>query len=168
MQRLSADDLIRCHRLVPHPEGGFYRETYRAGEMISKGNLPDHYQGGERHYSSAIYYLLREGEMSRLHRLVSDEVWHFYLGGPLTIAEIRDGGRVEEIVLGSHPALGQQQQHVVRGGTWFGAYPHGGAEYSFVGCTVAPGFDFADFEIGDRQELIQEFPTAREVIERLT
>jgi predicted cupin superfamily sugar epimerase len=168
VQPPSSDDFIRLHNLVPHPEGGYYRQTYRSEELLPGSTLPHRYNGGNRPYSTAIYYLLREGERSRLHRLASDEVWHFYSGGALTIAEIHPNGRVAEAVLGPNPIMGQQQQYVVRAGTWFGAYPHSGAAYSFVGCTVAPGFDFADFEMGERQQLMKEFPSAREVIERLT
>src|SRR5581483_7672215 len=98
MQLLSSDDLIRIHQLIPHPEGGYYRETYRSAELVLGSALPARCRGGDRLYSTAIYYLLREGEMSRLHRLLSDEVWHFYLGGPLTIGEIHAGGDVKQTV----------------------------------------------------------------------
>ena len=153
----SAADLIALHGLRPHPEGGFYRETYRSGGRTARG----------RRYSTAIYFLLPAGARSRLHRLKSDELWHFYLGGPLTVAQIHPGGRVERTVLGPDAAAGQTQQLVVPAGVWFGAYPEPGTSYSFVGCTVAPGFDFEDFEIADAAALLAEFPGAAALIKKL-
>jgi predicted cupin superfamily sugar epimerase len=157
----TAEELIRAYALQEHPEGGFFRESYRAGEKISTAS-------GERALSTAIYFLLKEGQVSRLHRIKSDEVWHFYSGGPLTVARIRADGAVEETLLGPDLAAGQQVQHVVPAGCWFGAYPAPGAGFSFVGCTVAPGFDFDDFELGGRGELLKEFPQAAGLIKKLT
>lgn len=152
----SAAELIELHGLRPHPEGGFYRETYRSGGRT-----------GGRCYCTAICFLLPAGAKSRLHRLKSDELWHFYLGGPLTVAQIRPDGAVVRAVLGPDPAAGHAQQLVVPAGTWFGAYPEPGTKYSFVGCTVSPGFDFEDFEFGNRAALLAEFPGAAALIKRL-
>lgn len=154
----SAADLIELHGLRPHPEGGFYRETYRSGGKTARG----------RCYSTAIYFLLPAGAKSRLHRLKSDELWHFYLGGPLTVAQILPDGSVERAVLGPDPAAGHAQQLVVPAGRWFGSYPEPGTKYAFVGCTVSPGFDFEDFEFGDRGALLAEYPGAAALIKRLT
>ncbi len=158
--------MIGAYQLKPHPEGGYFREVYRSGELIPESALPARYGGG-RCYSTAIYYLLPKGMKSRLHRIASDEIWHFYLGGPLRIVEIDREGAPRQVVLGPEFTNGQQLQHVVRAGTWFGAYPDPGSEFSFVGCTVAPGFEFADFELGRREALVHRYPQAKQLIEQL-
>ncbi|OGR42149.1 MAG: hypothetical protein A2X35_06705 [Elusimicrobia bacterium GWA2_61_42] len=157
----AADELIRTYGLQEHPEGGYFRESYRAA---GKTATP----AGERNFSTAVYFLLKAGQVSRLHRIKSDEVWHFYAGGPLIVARLLPNGGTEETVLGPDQGAGQKFQHAVPAGCWFGAYPAPGAEFSLVGCTVAPGFDFADFELGVRAELAGEFPRAKELIEKLT
>ena len=165
--RLTADELIRIHDLRPHPEGGYFRETYRSEESIPGACLPPRY-GGDRHYSTAIHYLLPSGATSRLHRLASDEIWHFYLGGPLTIVELRPDRSTEHVILGPDLHNGQRVQHVVKAGTWFGAYPNRGTEYCFVGCTVAPGFSFRDFQVARRRDLVEQFSREAKVIAKLT
>ena len=166
MTNVKINDLVELYNLEPHPEGGFYKETYRAGKFIPASNLPKH--GGDRSYSTGIYFLLTKGMFSSLHRLKSDEMWHFYLGGSLKVVQISPNGDVEEIILGQDVKSGQKVQHVVPAGYWFGAYPNDGSEYSFVGCTVAPGFDFGDFEMGNRGDLVKKFPGAKVIIEKLT
>ena len=161
MGNITAEELIRVLGLKAHPEGGYFRESYRA-----EGGTP--LPRGERNFSTAIYFLLKRGQASRLHRIKSDEVWHFYSGGPLAVARISPEGRAEETILGRDVAAGQKLQHVVPAGCWFGAYPVGGAKFSLAGCTVAPGFDFADLEMGGREGLLKEFPLAKELIEKLT
>lgn len=163
----SVDELIRSLDLKPHPEGGYYRETYRCDESIPHHCLPARFRG-YRPYSTAIFYLLPTGAVSRLHRIASDEVWHFYLGGPFTVVELKPDGSSDHVVLGPDIFGGQRLQHVVKAGTWFGAYPNAGTDYSLVGCTVAPGFDFADFEIAKRKKLLAKYPREKEIIERLT
>ena len=163
----SAEQLIRVHDLRPHPEGGYFRETYRSAETLPGKCLPARY-GGSRSYSTAIYYLLPSGSVSQLHRIASDELWHFYLGGPLTIAEFKANGSTDQVVLGQAVDQGQRLQHVVKAGTWFGAFPSQGSHYSFLGCTVAPGFDFLDFELATRTDLLIHYPDHREIITRLT
>jgi uncharacterized protein len=165
--QFTAEQLIRIHDLRPHPEGGYFRETYRSEESIPRSCLPPRYGGG-RNYCTAIYYLLPAHSVSRLHRIASDEIWHFYLGGPLTIVELKPDGSTDQVVLGPEVDRGHLLQHVVKAGVWFGAYPNPGSEYSLAGCTVAPGFDFADFEIASRQDLIEKYPRERETIARLT
>jgi len=164
---VTVKELVTIFDLKPHPEGGFFKETFRDLGSIPQKALPSRFKS-DRNFSTAIYFLLPEGTKSRLHRIASDEVWHFYLGDPLTIVQISPKGEVEKIVLGQNVKAGQKVQHVVPEGYWFGAYPNSGSRYSFVGCTVAPGFDFADFEIGKRPELLKQFPKAKEVIEFLT
>jgi predicted cupin superfamily sugar epimerase len=162
MNDVTVSDLVEIYDLQPHPEGGFYREVYRDEGVIPAATLPKH--GGDRNYSANIYFLIPEGKSSNLHRLKSDETWHFYLGGPLTIVQIMPDGTVEEVVLGRGVKNGQKLQHVVKAGVWFGAYPREGSGYSFVGCTVAPAFDFSDFELGKRDELLKQFSQAERAI----
>lgn len=151
--------LIEHFDLAPHPEGGWYRETYRSAGLIPGPELPEAF-GGSRAFSTGILFLLRQGEYSHLHRIRQDEMWHFYLGGPLRLALIEPTGAVRTVLLGPEVLAGQVVQFVVPAGCWFGATPEAGTEFSFVGCTVAPGFDFADFELGRRQALERRFPEA--------
>nr|WP_298686527.1 cupin domain-containing protein [uncultured Dongia sp.] len=161
------DKLVTRLKLAPHPEGGFYRETYRATETLPNAGLPSRFHGN-RAQSTAIYYLLRAGDRSKLHRIKSDEVWHFYDGDPLVIVAIAPNGQLTETTLGRDFASGQIPQHVVPAGHWFGAIPAKGSAFSLTGCTVAPGFDFADFELAQRDRLLAEFRQHRAWIERLT
>ncbi len=155
-------DLVAAYGLEPHPEGGFFRETYRSAEkMTTRG-------GVERPISTGILFLLPEGEKSRLHRIKSDELWHFHLGGALRLTQISPEGKVEDFILGPDVSKGQLLQHVVPARYWFGAQPETGSGFCFVGCTVAPGFDFADFDLGSRPTLLARFPNAQDVVTRLT
>jgi predicted cupin superfamily sugar epimerase len=160
---ISAEDVIRKFDLQRHPEGGYFKEAYRSSEIISREALPSRYNG-DRSFSTSIYFLLPSGTVSRLHRIASDEVWHFYLGGPLELLQISPNGKMEKLMLGQDVAAGQKVQHVVPAGYWFGARPADGSAYSFVGCTVAPGFDFADFELADPRDLSRSFPLLRKEI----
>jgi predicted cupin superfamily sugar epimerase len=162
-----AADWIASLGLAPHPEGGFYRETYRAGELIAAEHLPPRF-GGARACSTAIYFLLPGDQVSRLHRIKSDEIWHFYAGGPLTLTLIHPDGRLEESRLGPDPDRDERFQALVPAGCWYGAAVDDSGGYALVGGTVAPGFDFADFELADRARLIADFPRHREAILRLT
>jgi predicted cupin superfamily sugar epimerase len=164
---ITAQQLIQEFSLQPHPEGGYYRQTYRSQELISHEALPLRFAGA-RAYSTAIYYLLPRDSKSNLHKIASDEIWHFYLGDPLEIVELSPTGELRSTVLGQDVRMGQKLQHVVPAGIWFGARPVSGSEYSFVGCTVAPGFDFADFEMADRSALLALHPQLRSTIELLT
>lgn len=167
MRSPSAECLRKRLRLAPHPEGGFYRETYRATLRLPRRTLPARYAGA-RAAATSILFLLPAGALSRLHRLASDEVWHFHLGGPLVLVELRRGQRARRVTLGPDPSRGHRLQHAVRAGTWFGAWPAPGSAFALVGCTVAPGFDFKDFAMGDRATLLREFGEARREILRLT
>ena len=155
----AAADLVRDLQLLPHPEGGFYRETYRAAQGHSG-----------RAASTMIYFLLPAGHVSRLHRIDADEGWHHYLGGTLEIFELDEAepDRPRMTRLGKDLAAGERPQHIVPAGRWFGAAPAAGAAYALVGCTVAPGFDFAHFELGRRERLLARFPAAADVVTRLT
>ncbi|HEX9449485.1 MAG TPA: cupin domain-containing protein [Dongiaceae bacterium] len=163
----AAEVLIEQLGLLPHPEGGFFRETYRAALCIDGHALPPDFADA-RNASTAIYYLLAQGDRSRFHRIRSDEVWHFYLGDPLQVVELTEAGDAQMTLLGTNLNAGQVPQHVVPAGRWFGACPTPGSSFSLVGCTVAPGFDFADFEMASRDHLRRDYPRARDWIERLT
>lgn len=163
----EAEELAAVLGLAPHPEGGWFAESYRSAETLPAAGLPPRF-GAPRSASTAIYFLLPAGARSLLHRIKSDELWHFYLGGPLRLTQLFPDGRVEEAVLGRDLAAGQRLQHAVPAGCWFGAAPEPGAPYALVGCTVAPGFDFADFDLGRRADLLARFPGARAAVERLT
>lgn len=158
------ETFINQFQLQPHPEGGYFRETYRDSGVIPQEALGKEFSGA-RNYSTAIYFLLPEGQKSKLHRIKSDEVWHFYLGGPLTLIQISPAGEIQKITLGQNIKSGELLQHVVPKGFWFGATPNKGSAYSFVGCTVAPGFDFADFEMGEKEMLLKMFPHLKSGIE---
>lgn len=153
--------------MQPHPEGGYFAETYRSAETIAQSALPDRF-GGERSFGTAIYFLLESRHTSALHRIQSDEIWHFYAGGPLEIFVIYPDKTLTIIRLGNNPEWGEVFQAVVPAGCWFGSKPAEGIDFSFVGCTVAPGFDFADFEMADRTSLLNAFPEHKAVIEMLT
>jgi len=139
--------LIQRFALIPHPEGGWYRETYRAS-----ATLP----GTGRSVSTAILYLLAAGQRSRLHRIDADELWHFHDGDPLQVIELASGAPARVSVLSA-----EQPQHIVLAGTWFGAMPAPGSRWTLCGCTVAPGFEFSRFELGDTARLLAEFPLAK-------
>jgi len=154
-------------RLEPHPEGGYFRQTYRSNLVIPREALPEAFAGA-RAASTAIYFLLEGKNFSAFHRLHSDEMWHFYMGAPVRVHVIEPSGEYSMIALGNDPESGQVLQAVVPAGYWFASHVEDWTSFSLVGCTVAPGFDFADFEMAKREDLLARFPRHREVIERLT
>ena len=161
---MTAQDWIERLGLLPHPEGGYFRETYRSSLELPEGALPEY--NGKRCASTAIYFLVTSDAPSRLHRLATDEVWHHYAGDPLELVVIHPEGRLEKILLGSMLEAGCLPQAVVPAGTWFGGRVMG--EYALCGCTMAPGFDFADFELGEREVLIHAYPQHSIEIKALT
>lgn len=162
---MTADYFIKHLHLQPHPEGGFFKETYRSPGIIPMQSLPDF--TGDRHYSTAIYFLLQQGDFSAFHRIKSDECWHFYEGGSLFIHVIDDDGKYSCIHLGRNIHEGEVFQFVVPAGNWFASEPTPGSNFTLAGCTVAPGFDFADFEMATTENLLKEYPQHRSLIERL-
>jgi predicted cupin superfamily sugar epimerase len=150
-----------------HPEGGYFRETYRSDEGIARDHLPTRF-GGDRAFSTAIYFLLEGEDFSALHTIQQDEVWHFYEGSPLTIHVVDPDGTHAALRLGRNVAAGEEPQAVVRAGRLFGALVNDPASFALVGCTVAPGFDFADFEVPTRASLLARYPQHRGLIEQLT
>jgi predicted cupin superfamily sugar epimerase len=148
---LSADDIRALLRLEPLPmEGGFFRETYRSP------------------HSSAIYYLLTPAVFSALHRLPGDEIFHFYFGDPVEMLQLWPDGSSQRTMIGNDLAHGCEPQVVVPGGVWQGCRLRDGGSVALLGTTMAPGFDVADFELGERLALVSAYPLARETIVRLT
>jgi hypothetical protein len=164
---VTADDVIRLLNLQPHPvEGGFFRETYRSADTLPAPVLPAH--GGPRSVSTAIYYLLKPGHVSELHVLPGEEVFHFYLGSPVRMLQLWPAGCGREVVLGPDLAAGQVPQLVVPGGVWQGTRLVGAEGFALLGCTVAPGFDYADYRGAGRAELAAKWPAFADEIARLT
>jgi predicted cupin superfamily sugar epimerase len=165
---ISAEDLIRHLNLQPHPkEGGFFRETYRADEALATHALAPRY-GGQRSVSTAIYYLLTPTTYSALHRLQSDEIFHFYLGSPVRMLQLPPDGAGRTLVLGPDLHAGHTVQAIAPRGVWQGSLLEPGGSFALLGCTVAPGFEYADYESGERARLIAQYPQFAELIERLT
>jgi predicted cupin superfamily sugar epimerase len=164
---IPARTWIDSLQLIPHPEGGHYREGYRAAETIRAADLPPRF-GGERCFSTAIYFLLERSDFSAFHRIQQDEVWHHYYGSPVAIHVIEARGDHSRLLLGADPAAAILPQQVVRGGLLFAAEIVDKSGYALVGCTVAPGFDFADWSLPSRSQLLGEYPQHRELITRLT
>jgi predicted cupin superfamily sugar epimerase len=144
-------------QLESHIEGGSFRETYRSPLMA-----------GNRNVSTGIYFLLENADFSAFHRIKSDEMWHFYDGNPLNIYEIDADGVLTVHQLGLDFHLGEKPQIVIKAGNWFASRVKGENGYTLVGCTVAPGFDFADFELADRQTLQAIWPAHADLISELT
>lgn len=166
MHSTTAKTLIEQLALARHPEGGWFKETYRASDKLAAQALPARFDG-DRSASTAIYFLLEAGDISALHRIQSDEVWHFYAGAPLRVHGIFPDGAYQEWKLGANLAAGEHFQAVVPAGCWFGAELAEG-DFALVGCTVAPGFDFADFELAQAKQLLACYPQHAELIHRLT
>jgi hypothetical protein len=164
---MTAEELIRRLELRPHPEGGFYRETYRSKEHIPAAALPPRF-GSDHNFSTSIFFLLRDAEFSCLHKIKADETWHFYLGDPLTIVSFNDDGILEQASLGNRLDKGEIPQLVIPQGYWFGASVKGKQGYALVGCTVAPGFEFGDLTFGKREALLKQFPHLEDIISAYT
>jgi len=163
----DASSWIETLKLERHPEGGYFRETYRSPALIGSCCLGTEREG-PRSVATSIYFLLAGDDFSALHRIRSDELWNYHAGGPLTVHVIEPDGTYRTLALGLDVESGEQPQAVVTAGAWFGATVGGGSNFALVGCTVAPGFDFQDFELARREELIELYPAHRDVIERLT
>jgi predicted cupin superfamily sugar epimerase len=147
--------------LLPHPEGGYYKETYRCAEELSIPGLE-----GKRNISTAIYFLLEGNNRSHFHRIQSDELWFFHEGTALEIFILREE-KIEVLVLGKNMVEGETLQVIIPAGVWFGARLKDQKEFALVSCTVAPGFDFRDFELGQKKELVKLFPQHQVIIEEL-
>jgi predicted cupin superfamily sugar epimerase len=170
MAGLTAAEIIQLLGLEPLPqEGGLFRQSYRAAEAIPAVALPPRY-GTPRRFCTAIYYLLTDApdSFSALHRLKTDEIYHFYLGDPAEMLLLHPSGGAERIVLGSDLAAGQRVQFVVPAGAWQGSRLIRGGRYALLGTTMAPGYEQDDFELGSRERLLREYPAQAELIRGLT
>jgi uncharacterized protein len=167
LEKKDAGYWVKRLRLEPHPEGGYFRQTYRSKTTIPREALPAGF-GGARAASTAIYFLLEGKNFSAFHRLRSDEIWHFYIGAQVSVHLIDTSGKYSSLILGNDPEAGQVLQAVVPAGCWFASHVADWESFAVVGCTVAPGFDFADFELGPRDALRVSYPEYGELIDRLT
>jgi hypothetical protein len=164
---MTAEEIIARLRLQPHPkEGGFSRETYRADEHIAAAALPDRYRG-TRALGTAIYYLLTPETCSALHRLRTDEIFHFHAGDPVEMLQLLSDGSGRTIILGADLAAGMEPQVIVPAGVWQGSRLQAGGAWALLGTTVAPGFEYEDYESADGATLHAAYPAFRSQIEAL-
>jgi predicted cupin superfamily sugar epimerase len=164
---MTVDILVKELDLLPHPEGGFYKETYRSLLKVSAQCLPTGFSG-ERNIATGIYFLIETGNFSALHKIKSDETWHFYYGDALEVIEIDEAGHLKTTLIGPDLLKGETFQYTVKANTWFGSRVAPAGQFSLVGCTVYPGFDFTDFEMAKRNDLIQLYPGHQAIITELT
>ncbi|MFP4171505.1 MAG: cupin domain-containing protein [Candidatus Hydrogenedentota bacterium] len=163
--RHSAEFWINHLRLEPHPEGGYFRETHRSPVVVHPPGFE-----GPRHLTTTIYFLLEAGQISQLHQLRANEMWHFYTGTPLTLHQLSSPDEYVTARVGPHADEGQQFHTVVPSGVWFGATVDDArpGAFSLVACTCSPGFEFEDFKLADREEMLDRFPAHAGVIRMLT
>lgn len=162
----AADWIERLH-LTPHPEGGYFIESYRSPHTLATAHLPRTYDA-PRALATAIYFLLEGGDFSAFHRLKGDEIWHHYGGGALTLHRIDPDGSMDAAILGNDLTAGERPQVIIPAGTWFAAAVSDPNSYALAGCTMAPGFSFADLELADRDALVRAYPEHAAIIARLT
>jgi len=160
-------DIISKLDLKPHPEGGYYRETYRSEGSIPKDALSENYMG-DRNYATAIYYLITSQNFSAFHKITQDETWHFYDGAAMRLHIISPQGEYNELLIGNNLNRDEVPQFTVPGGYWFASEVSQPNSYSLMGCTVAPGFSFEDFIMPEREELLTLFPQHKQLIIKLT
>jgi predicted cupin superfamily sugar epimerase len=162
----NPQQLIHDLQLMAHPEGGYYKEIYRSSTVIAQSALPANFSG-DRVCSTSILFLLPGNTFSAFHRIKSDEIWHFYGGDTLAIYVIHPDGTGEILKLGTHFDVGESVQQVVKAGAWFASCCTQANGFSFVGCSVSPGFDFDDFEMANKNLLLKEFPAFQDWITQL-
>ena len=163
----EAEQIIRTLELEAHPEGGFFKEVYRSEGIIPNQVLPQNYTG-DRNYVTSIYFLLTSDAFSAFHKINQEETWHFYKGSALMIHMINEAGMYSKALLGSSLQQDEHLQYTVPGGVWFAAEVLEKNSFALVGCTVAPGFDFSDFELANREVLKNEYPDHAEIIHKFT
>jgi predicted cupin superfamily sugar epimerase len=161
----EAKKYIEKLQLKPHPEGGYYKEIYRSGEIILPEGLPSRFRRG-RNISTSIYFMLVGSQVSNFHKLKSDEIWHFYDGSGVIIFVIDNSGKLSEYRVGKNLEKREVLQVVIKNNHWFAAELIDKTSFCLVGCTVSPGFDFEDFELAKREELLEIFPQHNELIKR--
>ena len=158
---MQADQLIKTLNLTPHPEGGYYRETYRSSTLMQTN------EGEERNVSTAIYFLLENDNRSRFHRIKSDEMWFFHQGKTLEILLVRNNA-LERILLGNDIKKGELPQAMIPAGSWFASHVKDEDGFALVSCTVAPGFDFADFEMATTEHIAELLADESEIVLKFT
>lgn len=162
----TAKSLIQKMGLIPHPEGGYFKEIYRSSDIVIPMGMPDNYK---RVASTSIYYLLCDNQFSAWHKLKSDEIWHFYHGSPLTIYLLNKDGELATHKLGDPTTIKDAHfQVVITANQWFAAQPDDPHSYTLIGCTVAPGFEFEDFELANRDKLNAMYPAHTTLIKKFT
>jgi predicted cupin superfamily sugar epimerase len=167
MEAHDVNSVIKTLELIPHPEGGYFREVYKSEEFIGQNMLPSRYNGN-RSFLTSIYYLLKNNDVSQFHILLSDEVWYFHIGSPVIIHQIIFDGNYNKYLLGSNYLSEEKLHVVVKRNTWFGAEIRNKNSFSLVNCAIAPGFEFSDFKLADRNELLAKYPQHTDLIIRLT
>src|ERR1700722_4116304 len=166
---MTAEDVKKLLGLAPHPrEGGWFVRTYEAHEKVAAEAFEDQRYEGARRTGTAIYYLLEPGTFSEMHRLKSDEVFHFYAGDPVELLQLHPDGTGRTTILGNDLLAGQRPQVVVDQDTWQGSHLVAGGAWALLGCTVSPGFEYEDYESGDRKTLLASWPEHTALITRLT
>lgn len=163
----EAHDWITHFHLAPHPEGGYFQQTYRSPDILARSGLPSRYDS-ERVSATAIYFLLESGDVSKFHRLRSDEVWCYHAGSPLMLYVLQSDGSLQTSILGIDLDKQECPQVVIPHGVWFGARVIEPASYTLMSCLVSPGFEYEDFELADRGQLLREYPQHKTLIEQLT
>jgi predicted cupin superfamily sugar epimerase len=163
----KANFWIDTLNLRKHPEGGYYKEVYRSGEKFEITTLPRRYTS-DRSFSTSIYFLLKSDDFSRFHRIQSDETWHFYHGSTIELFVLGKTGKLVRHLLGKNPEFGENFQFTIKRNQWFGGKVIDKNSYALLGCTVAPGFHFDDFELADRASLIADFPQHKIILQEMT
>ena len=161
----TAETLITKLNLSKHPEGGWFKEVYRSDEIIKKNDLPSRFNG-DRCFSTSIYYLLEGKIFSAFHKIKSDETWHFYSGSSLTLIIIDESGNLNEIQIGNNTEKDEYFQYTVLQSCWFAAMLNDQNSFALVGCTVSPGFDFNDYELGEKDILIKQMPQHKSLFKK--
>jgi uncharacterized protein len=166
---MTADEVKRILGLKPHPvEGGWFIRTYESGERVAASAFSDGRYAGARFTGTAIYYLLEPGTFSEMHRLKSDEIFHFYMGDAVEMLQLYPDGRGERILIGTDLAAGERPQVLAARGVWQGSRLKAGGQWALMGCSVSPGFEFQDYEEGWREELSAKWPEWAGMIGELT
>jgi hypothetical protein len=166
---MTAEEVKKILNLTPHPrEGGWFVRTYTAPESVSPSEFPDARFPAPRKTSTAIYYLLEPGTFSEMHRLRSDEIFHFYAGDPSEMLQLPPGGQGKTLVIGNDLTKGQRPQVLVERGVWQGSRLIPGGSWALLGCTVSPGFEYEDYESAAREDLIAKWPDFETQILSLT
>lgn len=164
---MEADEIIKLLNLRRHPEGGFFKETYRSDECIPQSVLPARY-GAARSFYTCIYYMLTAETFSCIHKVASDEIFHFYAGDAIEMLQLFADGSTRSFKIGSNLTAGEVPQVLIPRGVWQGSRLSPGGKFALIGATVAPGFDYADYEEASRAQLLSAYPSERELITALT